>query len=95
LVGDIISQICDALARGEQVTIRGFGSFVLLEKGERTGRNPRSGVAHRIAPHRALAFHPSLTLRGKIIGRDLRRSRSNPVNRPSKGSTAQQQQQHA
>ena len=44
LVESILDHMCDALAKGENVKVSGFGSFVLRDKNERIGRNPKTGV---------------------------------------------------
>jgi integration host factor subunit alpha len=48
------------------VKISGFGSFLLRDKGERIGRNPKTGVEVPIAPRRVLTFRPSQTMRTRI-----------------------------
>ena len=48
--------MCESLSRGENVKISGFGTFVLRDKGERVGRNPKTGVEVPIAPRRVLTF---------------------------------------
>ena len=47
LVQSVLDEICDAAARGETVKLSGFGSFVVRSKGERVGRNPKTGVEVR------------------------------------------------
>ena len=42
MVEAILGKMCDALADGENVKISGFGSFVLRDKKERVGRNPKT-----------------------------------------------------
>jgi integration host factor subunit alpha len=66
LVEGILAQMSDALARGENVKVSGFGSFVLRNKGERIGRNPKTGVEVAIAPRRVLTFRASQGLRARI-----------------------------
>jgi len=58
--------MCSALSRGENVKISGFGSFLLRDKGERVGRNPKTGVEVPIAPRRVLTFRASNTMRDRI-----------------------------
>ncbi|MBX3593688.1 integration host factor subunit alpha [Sphingomonas sp.] len=70
LVEQILRHMCDALANGENVKISGFGSFVLRDKGERVGRNPKTGVEVPIAPRRVLTFRASQMLRDRIIDGD-------------------------
>ena len=43
LVEDILDEISDSLVKGEMVKISSFGSFIVREKGERIGRNPKTG----------------------------------------------------
>ncbi len=47
LVESVLDEICDALVRGETVKLSSFGSFVVRSKGERIGRNPKTGVEVR------------------------------------------------
>ena len=66
LVEAVIGQMCDAMARGESVKISGFGSFVLRDKRERIGRNPKTGVEVPITPRRVMTFRASQLLKEKI-----------------------------
>lgn len=66
LVEEILSKMCDALARGENVKISGFGSFVLRDKKERVGRNPKTGVEVPITPRRVMTFRASQLLKERI-----------------------------
>ena len=59
-----------ALAQGENVKISGFGTFVLRDKAERVGRNPKSGVEVPIAPRRVLTFRASQMMRDRIVEAD-------------------------
>lgn len=68
LVEQILGHMCGALAGGENVKISGFGTFVLRDKGERIGRNPKTGVEVPIAPRRVLTFRASQTMRDRIVG---------------------------
>ncbi|WP_174298302.1 integration host factor subunit alpha [Sphingomonas bacterium] len=70
LVEQILAQMCAALQQGENVKISGFGTFVLRDKGERVGRNPRTGVEVPIAPRRVLTFRASQMMRGRIMHGD-------------------------
>ena len=67
MVESILDHIIEALADGENVKISGFGTFVLRDKGERTGRNPKTGVEVAIAPRRVLTFRASQSLRNRIV----------------------------
>lgn len=67
IVEQILAHMCEALAKGQNVKISGFGSFVLRDKGERIGRNPKTGVEVPIAPRRVLTFRASQMLRDRIV----------------------------
>ncbi|MDQ1228764.1 MULTISPECIES: integration host factor subunit alpha [unclassified Sphingomonas] len=67
VVEQILVEMCDALARGENVKISGFGTFVLRDKGERIGRNPKTGIEVPIAPRRVLTFRASQMMRDRIV----------------------------
>jgi integration host factor subunit alpha len=66
LVETILAKMCEALAEGENVKISGFGSFVLRDKRERVGRNPKTGVEVPITPRRVLTFRASHKLKARI-----------------------------
>lgn len=66
LVESVLAEVCDALVDGENVKISSFGSFMLREKGERTGRNPKTGEEVPISPRRVLVFRPSNILKERL-----------------------------
>jgi integration host factor subunit alpha len=66
VVEHILHHMCAALANGQNVKISGFGSFILRDKGERIGRNPKTGVEVPIAPRRVLTFRASQIMRERI-----------------------------
>lgn len=70
LVEAILTKMSDALARGENVKISGFGSFVLRDKNERIGRNPKTGVEVPITPRRVMTFRASQLLKEQIAKGD-------------------------
>ncbi len=67
MVEQILAHMCEALAEGENVKISGFGSFILRDKGERIGRNPKTGVEVPISPRRVLTFRASQMMRDRIV----------------------------
>jgi integration host factor subunit alpha len=67
IVERILHHMCGALANGQNVKISGFGSFILRDKGERVGRNPKTGVEVPIAPRRVLTFRASQIMRERIV----------------------------
>ena len=66
MVEAILKNMCDALSDGENVKISGFGSFVLRDKSERVGRNPKTGVEVPITSRRVLTFRASQLLKDRI-----------------------------
>lgn len=69
MVESILRHMGDALARGENLKISGFGTFLLRDKGERVGRNPKTGVEVPITPRRVLTFRASQMLKDRIAGK--------------------------
>jgi integration host factor subunit alpha len=66
LVESILRHMCLALSEGENVKISGFGTFLLRDKAERVGRNPKTGVEVPITPRRVLTFRASQMLKDRI-----------------------------
>lgn len=66
LVEQILSNMGDALARGENIKIAGFGTFILREKSARIGRNPKTGIEAPISSRRVLTFRASQMMRERI-----------------------------
>lgn len=66
MIEAILGHLTDALVDGENVKISGFGTFVLRDKGERVGRNPKTGIEVPITPRRVLTFRASQGMRSKV-----------------------------
>jgi integration host factor subunit alpha len=66
LVEMVLDEISDCLVTGESVKLSSFGSFVVRKKGERVGRNPKTGEEVPISPRRVMVFKPSNVLKQKI-----------------------------
>lgn len=69
LVESVIEQISEALIAGDSVKISSFGSFAVKQKGERIGRNPKTGVEVPILPRKVLVFKASHVLKDRINGK--------------------------
>jgi len=65
-VESVLALIAEALQASERVDLRGFGSFVVKERKERQGRNPRTGETITIAAKRDAGFKPSKELTEKL-----------------------------
>ena len=66
LVESVLDEISNALVRGESVKLSSFGSFSVREKGQRIGRNPKTGEEVPILPRRVLVFRASHVLKDRI-----------------------------
>ena len=66
LVELVLQEISGTLARGEPVKLSSFGSFGIREKGERIGRNPKTGEEVPITPRRVLVFKPSNIMKDRV-----------------------------
>jgi len=66
VVERVLYHMCHALSKGKNVKISGFGSFILRDKGERVGRNPKTGIEVPIAPRRVMTFRASQIMRDRI-----------------------------
>ena len=70
LLESVLNHVSDALSRGETVKISSFGSFSVRQKGQRIGRNPKTGEEVPILPRKVLVFRPSQVLKSRINGDD-------------------------
>jgi integration host factor subunit beta len=63
----ILDSIIAALARGEKVELRGFGSFRIRRRGERNGRNPKTGDRVHVPPKKIPYFKPGKHIREELL----------------------------
>lgn len=66
LVESVLNEISNALIKGEMVKLSSFGSFAVRQKGQRIGRNPKTGEEVPILPRRVLVFRASHVLKNRI-----------------------------
>ncbi len=66
LVDAILEEIAHSLVMNGTVKISSFGTFAVREKGERVGRNPKTGEEVPILPRRVLVFRASQVLKNRI-----------------------------
>ena len=75
----VLEEIKDSIARGETVKLSSFGTFTVRKKGQRMGRNPKTGAEVPISPRRVVVFKASAIMKQQINGdRPLQK-------KPSKG----------
>ena len=65
-VDSVLGTITDALAKGEQVVVVGFGTFLVRDRAARTGRNPQTGAEIQIAAAKVPAFKPGKALKDAV-----------------------------
>lgn len=65
-VDAVLNTITDALSRGQEVNLTGFGSFRVAETSARQGRNPRTGEPMPIAAGKRPAFRPGSRLKNAV-----------------------------
>lgn len=68
LVEQVLDEITERLISGEAVRLSSFGSFSVRHKGQRVGRNPKTGVEVPIKERRVLVFKSSNLLKARING---------------------------
>jgi len=66
LVELILQEISASLAAGQPVKLSSFGSFGIRQKGQRIGRNPKTGKEVPITPRKVLVFRPSNIMKQRI-----------------------------
>lgn len=71
--------IAEALEKGQQVKISGFGNFELHDKDERPGRNPKTGEEIPVSARRVVTFRSGQKLRSRVemyAGKEIRSTQS-------------------
>lgn len=76
LVEMVLEEICSTIAKGESVKVSSFGSFLVRDKNERVGRNPKTGEEVPISPRRVAVFKPSNVLKDRILEAHSKRASS-------------------
>ena len=69
IIDIIFDEVEQSLVHGEDVKISGFGTFKILHKPARIGRNPKTGVPAIISARRVATFHPSAEFRKTVSGK--------------------------
>jgi DNA-binding protein HU-beta len=65
-VDAVLAAIVDAAAKGEEVSLSGFGKFKVRESAAREGRSPATGQTIQIAASKKLAFTPAKAVKDKL-----------------------------
>lgn len=68
LVDAVFGVIADAAAKGEEISLNGFGKFKVKDQPERQGRNPSTGAAITIAASKKLGFTPAKAVKDRLNG---------------------------
>ncbi len=65
-VNAVVAAVTDALVDGDKVQLVGFGTFETRARGARTGKNPRTGAAIKIAASKVPAFKAGKALKDAV-----------------------------
>ena len=68
IVDSVFTAIGDAAAKGEEVSVNGFGKFKVKESAAREGRNPSTGATIQIAASKKLGFSAAKAIKDKLNG---------------------------
>ena len=68
LVDGVFAAIADAAAKGEEVSLNGFGKFKVKDSPAREGRNPSTGAIIQIAASKKLSFTPAKAVKDQLNG---------------------------
>lgn len=68
VIQSFTTTVQNSLAKGEDVTLIGFGTFTVRERAARTGRNPQTGQEIQIKASKVPAFKPGKGLKDAIVG---------------------------
>lgn len=68
LVDGVFAAIAEAAAKGEEISLNGFGKFKVKDAPAREGRNPATGETIQIAASKKLAFTPAKGVKDKLNG---------------------------
>jgi integration host factor subunit alpha len=71
LVELVLKEITESVVKGETVKLSSFGTFTVRKKGERMGRNPKTGVTFPISPRRVVIFKASAIMKQQINANHL------------------------
>jgi DNA-binding protein HU-beta len=66
IVEDVFELISDAMAKGDKIDLRGFGTFSVRDSAARTGRNPQTGEPIQIPARRVPGFKPGKELKDRV-----------------------------
>ena len=62
----VLSNVAEAMEKGERVTLSGFGTFKVVERAEQKGRNPQTGQSIVIPAHNVVKFKPGKNLCSRV-----------------------------
>ena len=71
MVNAVFDSMTEALAKGERIEIRGFGSFMVKQREAREGRNPRTGALVSVAAKKVPLFKVGKELRLRVDGQPV------------------------
>lgn len=64
----VLEAIGDNVAKGEKISLAGFGIFERVDRDARTARNPATGASVEVAATRVIKFKPAAALKATVAG---------------------------
>jgi DNA-binding protein HU-beta len=83
VVDAVLAVVRDRVARGDRVTLSGFGTFERVRRNPRTGRNPHTREAVRIPARTIPSFRPGSAFREAVAVKRRKAPARKPTRRPS------------
>jgi integration host factor subunit alpha len=80
LVDSVFSEILVSLIKGDDVKISSFGTFIVRQKKERVGRNPKTGQEVPITARSVVTFRASNVLKSKVNTKNKINITEQPLN---------------
>ena len=69
LIDDFFESLVSELVKGNKIKISSFGTFLVVDKKERIGRNPKTKVEAIISARKVIKFKPSILIKNKLNNR--------------------------
>lgn len=88
VLNSLIETVEGTVRKGEKVTVPGFGTFSLSERKARTGRNPQTGEAIKIAASKAPKFSAGSAFKAAVNTKGAKAAKTAPAKTTAKAAKA-------
>ena len=66
IIDNFFETLVSEIIKSNKIKISSFGTFSILQKKERMGRNPKTKIEAKISPRKVVKFKPSMFIKGKL-----------------------------